>query len=282
MIYLFLLTLGAIVGSFVVASVWRLRYDQLSNSLVKLSKSEKNELSRLKKIGYQQNIKDNRSRCLNCGHDLSWFDLLPIVSWLSLGGKCRYCNKKIGWTEFFAEIVMSILFVVFYALTKDSLTPLQFSLWLGMLTMLAIIFIYDLKWSLMPTKILYLAIVWSIIYAFASWRTISGNVLIEYGASLLTLAGIYASLSLISNEKWIGWGDSILGVALAFMLGDWKLSLASLFFANFIGTIIILPSLLLKKINRNQQIPLGPFLIIGFLIVFLTKNMIKNWLSYFY
>ena len=95
-IYLALTLVGLCLGSFAGASVWRLRARQLLNDNANgdIDKTEKKELKRLNKL-VKKSVFNDRSQCLNCQYQLRWFDMLPLISWLSLKGRCRKCRKPI-------------------------------------------------------------------------------------------------------------------------------------------------------------------------------------------
>ena len=149
LIYTALILAGLSLGSFAGASVYRLRARQLVEDKKAGEKVDAKEFKRLKPLSDVSTRRD-RSRCLHCGHTLAWYDLLPLVSWLSLKGKCRYCKASIGRFEPVIELSMMAVFVLSYALWPFELsTPLaiaQFVLWLAASVGLAILFVYDLRW----------------------------------------------------------------------------------------------------------------------------------------
>src|SRR5690606_7989965 len=101
------------------------------------------EFTRLKKLLGQKLLQD-RSRCLECGYELKWYDLIPIVSWLTLRGKCRSCKHPIGWFELAMEVGMVAFFVLSYILwpggVHSSLEIAHFVLWLLAGVIMAILF----------------------------------------------------------------------------------------------------------------------------------------------
>ena len=97
-IYLALVIFGLCFGSFAGASVWRLRARQLMQDKAIGDDVDTSEYKKLKKLTKQSLIND-RSQCLNCNYILKWYDLIPVISWLSLAGKCRKCHKSIGYFE---------------------------------------------------------------------------------------------------------------------------------------------------------------------------------------
>lgn len=156
MIYLICGLLGAVFGSFAGAQVWRLRAQQLAADDRAGEKVDQRELTRLRPLGNQQ-LGHDRSRCLHCQRVLAWYDLLPVVSWLLLRGRCRYCRRPIGWSELLLELGLAGLFVASVALWPGGLTDAVqvglLVLWLVALVLLAILFVYDVRWMLLPDVI---------------------------------------------------------------------------------------------------------------------------------
>ncbi|MGI6612276.1 MAG: prepilin peptidase [Candidatus Nanosyncoccaceae bacterium] len=272
LILLFLFALGAASGSFVVASVWRIRADQL----VVEKRYRDVDYKRLVKKGRLANInaKKDRSHCLSCGYVLRWHDLIPVVSWIFLGGKCRQCRSAIGILEIAVEIILGGVFVIsylFWPLGFDSwLVVISFSIWIAWLLTMAILFIYDLKWMELPIFPLYVSIGLSSV--FAAVRILdsgfSASIIIEHIVSLAVLAGIYWLLYTVSRGRWVGSGDAFVGASLALILGDWRYAFMTLFLANLLGTLVVFPSLINKKISFSSRIPMGPLLIIAGILVF--------------
>ncbi len=276
MIVLFFV-LGAIAGSFMVATVWRLRTNQL---LVDNQKTGEYQNLVIKHQLGQKASKDY-SRCLDCGHRLRWYDLIPIFSWLSLGGKCRYCHHKIGYIEFLSEIITGFVFVASFL--WFNLDSVGLGLWLGIIIVAGILWIYDYRWMVMPTQVLYLLIVWALL--FFGWQFYQQNfalpMLFNTFGAIFVLAGIYGLLWLFSKGKWVGSGDIYLGLAMGLILADWRLAIICLFLANLIGTLIVLPMLIIKKTKTDTRIPLGPLLIIGLIITFSVRQLIINYFSFY-
>lgn len=285
--------LGAIFGSFVGAQVWRLRARQLKEDQQAGEKVDKKEMKRLSHL-LKKNVRSDRSRCLHCSHVLAWYDLIPLVSWLSLKGSCRYCKKIIGWTEIFLEVILAILFAVSFMFWPDGLTNIWqgvlLTLWLVGLVLLAALFVYDLKWMLLPDKINIPFIIVGAVFAAVKLSLADdfGESLMSLFGSLAILSGIYALLYLFSRIRygedgtWIGFGDVKLGLGLALFLGNWMMAFLALFAANLIGTLLVLPSMLRGKLKGSSRIPFGPLLIVGFLIAWFFGPTISSWLMLSY
>lgn len=272
--------LGAVMGSFAGAQVWRLRAAQLRQDKAAGEKVNSKEYQKLNKLGTKGLSKD-RSCCLNCHKELKWFDMIPILSWLRTGGKCRYCKEKIGWTELAPEFSLAALFMVSLGFWPEPLIGIELVklvVWLAALALLAVLFVYDLRWSLLPDVVNWPFIALGAVYAGLSAMAVSH--LTDWLWSLLggvfVLSGIYLLLYIVSRGGWIGFGDVKLGLGLALFLADWRLSFLALFAANLIGTLIVLPAMIKGKVQKNTKVPFGPLLIIGFLLAWFFGYMIIN------
>jgi leader peptidase (prepilin peptidase)/N-methyltransferase len=276
---------GLILGSFAGATVWRLRARQLLADKNAGEPYDKAEYKRLLPLT-NASLRSDRSRCLHCGHTLVWYDLLPLVSWISTSGRCRYCHKPIGRFEPIIEVVMACAFglFTFHWLSIHGLTPLSVSiliLWLGAITMLGILFAYDQRWFLLPDVVMFSLIGVSLVIAALTFILIGGGIsgadIATTLGSVVILGGLYLMLWLVSKGQWVGFGDVKLGVALGILLADWELAFLALFLANLVGTLIVLPGLLRGTLSRKTQVPFGPLLIIGFALSLLFGHAVIAW-----
>jgi leader peptidase (prepilin peptidase)/N-methyltransferase len=219
---------------------------------------------------------------------LKWYDLIPVFSWFSLGGKCRKCQKPIGYLEPILEIVMAIFFVLSFILWPIPLdtimTIFQFIIWLIAGVILAIIFVYDMKWLEIPTVLNYLFIALGFLYSIITLLSSQDfyNRVFSLAISILILSGLYLFIYLVSKKRWIGFGDVLLGLGMAFFLVDWELAYIALFSANLIGCLVILPGMLSGKLKRTSKIPFGPFLILGLVIAKLLGYQIVQMVFFSY
>jgi leader peptidase (prepilin peptidase)/N-methyltransferase len=277
-----LAVLGLIMGSFAGATAWRIRARQLVQDKASGEKIDNKEYEQLLKLT-KTTTKTDRSRCLHCGHVLVWYDLIPLASWVSTKGKCRYCHKKIGWLEPLTEIGVAAVFVSSFLLWPEALMgPLQiahFILWLIACVLLAILFIYDLKWFLLPNVVVFPLIGIGVIVAAIRILTLSdlGMALTTLAIAVVILSGLYFVLWLISKGQWIGLGDVKLGLALALLLADWQLAFIALFAANVIGCLFVIPGMLAGKVTRKTRVPFGPLLILGGIVAMLAGQFIQAW-----
>lgn len=241
-----------------------------------------------------------RSECDDCHHLLKPLDLIPILSWVCLRGKCRYCKKPIGWTSLVLEFVMGVVFiaVVFLLAPVLNTTPEQLLIctdaskslllviWWVMLALFAVLAVYDVKYHLLPNVIVYPLTVFALVYLligglFGGFSN-ANNWLIESILSLLALAGLYGLIWLVSKGRLVGFGDVKLCVPLSLLLGSWQLALVTLFLANAICVFTVLPRLLRRKVHFNSSTPFGPSLIVATIIVVFASVYIKQFISYYF
>lgn len=244
--YIFAALFGLAVGSFLNALVWRLRN--------------------------KKSIAFSRSQCPKCKHVLTWLDLMPVLSFVFLGGKCRYCHKKISWQYPLVELATAVLFVLAVFVHGPDFQNLALILrdwfFIGVLMQ---IFIYDLKWNEILDQIILPAII--IVLAV---MLLMGNA----WDKLFLAAGLGAVFFLVqyavSRGKWIGAGDIRMGALMGFMVG-WPNILVAMFTAYVVGTIVALPLIFIKKKKFNSTIALGTFLAAGTLIALFWGNDIIAW-----
>jgi leader peptidase (prepilin peptidase)/N-methyltransferase len=260
--------LGLCLGSFVNALVWRL-HEQ--SKLKKADSKTRPDLSILK----------GRSMCPDCGHKLAAVDLVPLISWLSLSGKCRYCRKPISWQYPLVELLTALLFTLSYIAWPngfDSLGVFQFVCWLIFLVGFVSLAIYDLKWMLLPNKLVFglgvLAVVQGVVVALSKH---DGQIILASLWGLIVLGGLFYVLFQVSGGKWIGGGDVKLGFMLGVLVGGPAAGLLLLFLASFTGTAVTTPLLITGKAKRSTRIPFGPFLLAAAILTQLFGVALLNW-----
>lgn len=285
--------LGAVFGSFAVAQVWRLRAKQLQDEKTSGEKIDAAEWKKLRSL-VSVSPKNDRSHCLNCGYRLKWYDLIPVISWLSLGGKCRKCHSKIGATEFLTEVSMFALFAIIF-LVFNPLSGTGFSFF-GLFRLLilfvafiplTIMFIYDAKWSLLPTKVIWIFNFLAFIYWITAFANITNGFnlfsVFNIAISMTLFPLVYFVLAKISKEEWVGGGDWILAIGLIFLLPNQPIfAMLLLFLSNFVGLIFALFQSILqfKKIKRGIRIPFGPAMILATLILLIFQQFLLIFTSF--
>lgn len=256
---------GLALGSFANASVWRM-YQQAQKK-----QSKNKELS----------ILHGRSLCERCGHKLSALDLIPVLSWIWLRGRCRYCKKSVSWQHPVIELVNGALFVIslyYWPFSLGSfLDYVLFGLWSIAVTIGLALVIYDLKWMILPTRLIYLFGVAGLSYAAVI--AIITDDLSLLSSSIIGCAafgGLFYLMYQISKGRWIGGGDVRLGFALGLLLG-WQKSIFALTLAAYLGTLVIIILMIIKKYHKKMKLPFGPFLLSAAFIAVIWGQSVIDW-----
>lgn len=275
MVAISLVLLGLCLGSFANALVWRVH--EQAEEAEKKSPSKK----RLKNLS----IMRGRSMCPDCGHVLRARDLVPVLSWLSTGGRCRYCSKRVSAQYPLVEAVTAGVFVLSYYWWPVTLTGAQYIillLWLVIATGLMALLVYDLRWYLLPNRILYplaylaaFLAVTQIVVADSLDRAV-----FDTAMAVAIGGGLFYVLFQVSKGKWIGGGDVKLGWLLGLIVATPGKALLMIFIAALLGTLVSLILMTRKKLARSSVIPFGPFLIAGAFVAMLFGDQIINWYLY--
>ncbi len=271
MVVIILIVFGLIAGSFINALVWRV-FEQDKLKSQKRKSAEINDFS----------IVHGRSMCPKCKHILNAKDLIPVLSWVYLRGKCRYCRTSISSQYPIIEIVTAGLFIASYKWWPDQITDYHiavFTIWLFLLTGLIALAVYDIRWKLLPNRIvyplIYLAFVQAVVRVVFSTNPLHSML---YGVLAVIIGGgIFYILYQISGGKWIGGGDIRLGALLGLIVFSPSEAFLMIFLASFMGSILSLPVLLTGRIKKDTKIPFGPFLIAATIITVLFGNHIIHW-----
>lgn len=238
-----------------------------------------------------ENWVKGRSRCDSCKKTIGWFDNIPLLSYLMLRGKCRHCKKPILPLHPMVEALTGVLFVWWYwaVLTIFKLTQAPFSVlqpifWLVVGLIMIYIFIVDLKtMKIDNSSVIYLTVL-AVIYRISLF--ISGimqaedlySTLIAALVSYLFFYAIYRLSIIIYKREGMGYGDVLLVVPLAILLGAQKM-IVCLFLAFIIGAVVGLFQIAISKgkTKLRSEIPFGPFLIIGTAISLIWGQNIYSW-----
>lgn len=261
MIPVILFVFGAILGSFANATVWRLHKGR--------------------------NFTHERSECEFCHHTLSATDLIPIVSWLALRGRCRYCRLRLSMQHPIVELATGLLFAAFYILWPGHVDTtgdwVSLGFWLVYLVGMVMLFIYDLHWQLLPDRIVFPLIGIAVVDVVLSRALYQGGgwfALGHAGVGVAILAGFFGFLYFISKGRWIGFGDVKLGVFMGLVLGM-PASLFALLGSYYIAAAVVLPLFLAKIVTRQSKVAFGPFLLISMVASFFLTDFLSNWLQIF-
>lgn len=217
-----------------------------------------------------------RSACDACHHVLSAIDMVPVISWLALRGKCRYCRKSFSKQLLFAEVLLGSALAgswVFWPFSTSTLIEyLLFVVWVLLSVILSALFWYDLRWYILPNSLVYTLLVLSIVFAGLRSAIVGFSFTNSILMPLLAVAlisGLFFSLFWVSRGKWIGFGDVRLGYSLGLLVTNPLLAWLMLFFASVLGIVTALPSLLGGSRKLSSKIPFGPLLITATIMVVL-------------
>ena len=209
MAYAILFIFGAIIGSFL--NVVALRFDS-------------------RNFG-------GRSKCPSCSKTLKWFELIPILSFVVQGSKCRSCKAKISYQYPLIEILTGLIFVT---------VPLWM---LPVFCIYIVILIYDFYHKIIPDLLVYLAIILSLILGR---HLLAGIIIFMF----------FAAIWLLSRGRAMGFGDAKLGASVGFLLGA-ALGFSAIVKAFWIGAVVGLFLMLRKRLTIKAEIPFAPFIILG-------------------
>lgn len=248
--FLIFFILGAIIGSFLNVVV--LRYNT-GLSFVK-----------------------GRSKCFSCGKELKWYELLPILSFLFLKGRCSECGSKISLQYPLVEFVTGIVFsLVFFKTNLSILLPV----YLVVSAILIAMSVYDLKHKIIPDGLVFTFDAIALILFFIKigfTGAFSGQGFLDLLAGPILFI-FFALLWSISSGKWMGFGDAKLALGVGWFLGLIG-GISAIMFAFWIGAIFSLIVMALEKLNLSRlgltiksEIPFAPFIIIAVLLEFLTN-----------
>jgi prepilin signal peptidase PulO-like enzyme (type II secretory pathway) len=248
---LFVFAFGAAIGSFLNATVWRLRTGE--------------------------NFVTGRSHCPKCFHKLSAFDLVPILSYLFLRGRCRYCHTGIAWQYVLVEGAVGALFLAAagslapadYAWSTDLLLSLLFH-WFVIAGM-TVVFLYDLRYMLILRKV---TVPLTALAFLGSLGLGMGLVELIVGAAVGF--GFFWLQMVFSKGRWIGGGDLHLGLLMGVILGWPRIALA-LWLAYVVGAVVALALMWRGRHGWKSQLPFGTFLAAATVASLLFGERLLGW-----
>lgn len=262
--YLFILVFGLVVGSFLGVIVDRV-------------------------LG-EEPIWKGRSHCDHCRHNLRWLDLLPVISFLLLKRKCRYCHHPLSWFYPLIELLTGLTFVwVAYNLFLGSYMQvfnLNYTLllvyYLSLVSACITIFFTDIRYGIIPFKVVFfaaaLSVVWYLLLPSLYFLPdeimalgIQTNLLNAFASGVGAFA-LFFLLFYLTKGRGMGFGDVVFVFLMGLVLGFPKIGLA-LYIAFITGAVISVVLVLAKlKKFKGGTIPFGPFLVFGTVVSLLVGN----------
>ncbi len=222
-----------------------------------------------------------RSKCMRCEEPIAWIDLIPVISFFMLKGRCRKCSQVIEWQYPVIELLMGVLFGVLYARAALGFgipgyvdSGEWFLLFLrdaAMAVFLTIIFVYDFRYYYILDRFTFPAMIVAV--AMNLWL---GAPVISLLLGGLFIGSFFAFQFLASKGKWVGGGDIRLGMLMGFLLGI-EQGLVALFLSYILGAIVGIGLILAKKRTLDGQVPFGTFMAVSIIITLLFGEQILNW-----
>lgn len=198
-----------------------------------------------------------RSRCPHCGHQIAWYENIPVFSYLFLRGRCAECKKPISLRYPVVELVCAALFA--FCLSRDGLTPTGFA-WCGFSAALLALALIDWDTTFLPDSIT-LPLLWAGLIASAlQWTAIPlTQSLWGAVAGYMSLWLIFWAFKLATGKEGMGYGDFKLFAALGAWFG-WQALIPIILMASVVGAVIGIALKINSKLREGGYIPFGPFL----------------------
>ncbi len=231
-----------------------------------------------------------RSHCDNCKKTLSWKDLIPVISFVYLHGKCRYCHTPLSYQYPLIELVTGTMFALTYLYLNNPISNIQYQIsndpifyllfsiyYFFIVSVMIVVFFADLKYGIIPDKIIFPAIVVVLIYlAVSTFYIPSSGVLssiLNHLSSALGSFFFFLFIYLITKGRGMGFGD----IKLSFLIGlilSFPTVVLALYIAFLTGGSTGIILILWRKKSLTSKVPFGPFLVIGCLISLFLGDLI--------
>lgn len=230
-----------------------------------------------------ESILTGRSHCDSCKHVLRWYDLIPIVSFIFLRGKCRYCGKSLRLQYPLVEFVTGTLFVLvwtnlangceLFANTHELVLHLPPTTYhLLVVSAMIVVFVYDLKHKIIPDKVILPTVLVSSLYTLYSPFT---PFFLNQWFSAIGAGLFFLCLILATKGRGMGMGDVKLVFLMGLVLG-WPKILIALYLSFISGALIGLLLIAIGKKRFGQEIPFGPFLSASTIATLLYGNFLLH------
>lgn len=204
------------------------------------------------------------SHCTSCNHRLGAKDLVPVISWLTLGGKCRYCKSPISKIYPFGELLTAVSYTLMvwkYELTLEALIHII------MISVLIWATVSDLKTMEVPDRFVLIGTALVI-----PLRYIQADNLEQFGFYIISGIACFAVMFILLLVGGMGGADVKLYALIGLTLGVYDGGI-SLFYAAFVATAYHLPSMLNKKVKGKTEIPFVPFITVGVLLTYVLPAL---------
>lgn len=214
----------------------------------------------------KENIVTTRSHCMHCGYQLRWYDLIPLFSWLALGGKCRSCKTNISVQYPVIEALNGVLYLIIFWRCGVCVETLLYCLMASALLALSVI---DYRTFEIPVGfnifIAGLGLV-RVLTDLSNWK--------EYAVGVFVISVPLYMIYIITKGRGIGGGDIKLMAASGLLLG-WQCNILAFIMGCIIGSVVHLLRMRLTK--ANHVLAMGPYLSIGIYICALWGTQMLEW-----
>jgi leader peptidase (prepilin peptidase) / N-methyltransferase len=218
-----------------------------------------------------------RSRCPSCGHMITWYENIPVLSWLWLRGRCSACKTRISARYPFIEILTGALFAAVG--WRFGAQPVAV-LWCGMVAVLIALAGIDWDTTLLPDN-LTLPLLWAgLVASLLGWTIPLPQALWGAVIGYLSLWSVYWLFKLTTGKEGMGFGDFKLLAALGAWLG-WQMVLPIVLGASVLGAVVGIGMKAMSSLREGRYVPFGPFLAGGGIVVLLAgQPRVLGWLGW--
>ena len=234
-----------------------------------------------------------RSVCPACGKTLSYYELIPVISFFILRGRCSRCSAHISWQYPLVEMATGLLFVLTFITFFNGVLDAHYlaisTLYLVMVSILMVIFVYDIRHTVIPDPFVYGFSLLALLLLFIdmSMFTLITPSPLALAAGPLLAFPLFL-IWLLSRGRWMGLGDAKLTLGIGWLLGI-SGGISAILIAFWVGAVVGILLILIASFMRNNQlflgnrqftmkseIAFGPFLILGLLtVVFFNLDVVR-------
>ncbi len=240
LLYITIFIFGIVIGSFLNVCIYR--------------------------IPKKEDIVKINSHCMSCNYKLKWYDLVPIFSYIFLGGRCRECKTKISIQYPLIEGLNGILYVLVVFVNGLTIESLLYCLMFSALITLSVI---DFRTYEIPFGINLFILTLGLIKLATDYRNF-----LDYLIGFISVSGFLYLLFLLTKGRGIGGGDIKLMAVSGLMLG-WKCNILALAIGCIVGSIIHI--IRMKVSKQDHVLALGPYLSVGIMIAALWGDFLLQW-----
>ncbi|MGE5452520.1 MAG: prepilin peptidase [Acidobacteriota bacterium] len=217
------------------------------------------------------------SRCPQCGHQIRWYENIPLLSWLALRGKCSACKTPISVRYPLIELATGALFAACGWRFGPQLATL---LWCGFVAVLVAAAAIDWDTTLLPDSLTFPLLWAGLVAANLGWNIPVQDAIWGAVAGYLSLWSVYWLFKLTTGKEGMGYGDFKLLAALGAWLG-WSMILPIVLASSLIGAIVGIGLKLSSNLREGRYIPYGPFLAgAGLAVLFAGHDQVMSWLGW--